>query len=496
VRPSVFQVDIEPQDRRVPKVIAPLATSQEETSMRLSPQIYVMELASGWRGLYSPFGHHVAFLFEEAWEKVRKGEFDAVDGKITAYLRERNFVVPDGFEERWRTEQNVSSSVQLNSMYLVTTGQCNFGCKYCAVIENVDSEARMRERMSIDVGMSAMALFERHLNKTRPSEARVTFYGGEPMLNQPLIFALVPLIRRIRYEGQRKPVDVVMISNGYVYNPEITRLFKDHQAGVCISLDGTRRHQDVTRRTRGGWKSTFDRVIANFRRYQAAGLSMGISTALGRHNVFDLGEIAEFFGSELRAPFVEFQVPYQVSEESNEFWISTREVGPALMDAYAILGRHGVIEGTTYRRLRDFALGRIRWKDCSASGGQLVVAPDGSIGPCHSLVGSRTFFGGNVADPECDPAEMEDFQEWARRFPLNMPMCHGCPFISLCGGGCIYNSFVSTGTIWEKDPQACPYMEEMVRWILKDLWRETGMASQYGESLPAASYPSCRGVQP
>ena len=156
------------------------------------------------------------------------------------------------------------------------------------------------------------------------------------------------------------------------------------------------------------------------------------------------------------------------------------EISRNLMQAYAILRSHGIIEGTTYRRLRDFSLGQIHLKDCGASGSQLVVAPDGSIGPCHSLVGTRTFFEGNVQEPSCDPRHMDNFLEWARRFPLNMPMCVTCPYISLCGGGCIYNSYVSNGTIWGKDPQVCTYMKEMADWILRDLWQDTGMATKHG----------------
>ena len=225
--------------------------------------------------------------------------------------------------------------------------------------------------------------------------------------------------------------------------------------------------------------STFNRVIANFHKYKKAGLSMGISTALGKHNAFDLPEICEFY-AELGAPFVEFQIPYQVANESNELWVSAKDIAHNLMQAYVILKSHGITEGTTYRRLRDFSTGKIRVKDCGSSGSQLVVAPDGTIGPCHSLVGTRTFFEGNVNDATCDPCRMDNFLEWAKRYPLNMLECHGCPYIALCGGGCIYNSYVSNKTIWGKDPQVCGYMIGMIDWILLDLWRDSGMASKYG----------------
>lgn len=451
-----------------------------ENSYHLSRQLYISDLAEGWKGVYSPFGHRIAFLFDEAWQYLQDGQYELVSQKILDYLVENHIVVQEGFEEKWIEENRSSPEVKLNSMYLVITQSCNFGCSYCAVMENMDSTTRRKERMTPELGLKAVEFYERHLQKIQPADARVTFYGGEPMLNQELMTTVIPAIKAIRYPNQQRPVEIVMITNGYLYNEELTEMFKQYGVGVCVSLDGRKQHQDVTRRTYKKRESTFDQVVENYKKYQAAGLSMGVSTALGRHNVFDLADISRFYAMELHPPFVEYQIPYQVAEESNALWVSTEEIAQRLMEAYSILRTFNIVEGTTYRRLRDFAKEKIHLRDCGASGSQLVVAPDGMIGPCHSLVGSRAFFVGNVTDDDCDPTQMKNFQEWAKRYPLNMPICYDCPFISLCGGGCIYNSYVSSGTIWQKDPQVCPYMKEMTEWILRDLWIDSGMAAKHG----------------
>lgn len=460
--------------------------------MHLPEQLHVTELADGWKGIYTPFSHGIAFLFDEAWDDLKKGNLKAIDKGMLDYLAQNHILVEPDFERRWIENNKDSSLVRFTSMFLVATQDCNFGCKYCAVIENMDGPHRMKEKMSVQTGRQAVNLFARHLEATTPADTRVTFYGGEPLLNQELIFDLVPRIRAIRYPGQHKPVEIIVITNGYLFNPELATLLKDNGAGVCISLDGTKRHQDVTRLVRGSTESTFDRVMHHFNQYKEKGISLGISTALGNHNAFDLEEICEFYAS-LEIPFVEFQIPYQVAKESNAFWVGTADISQRLMDAYAQLNERGVIEGTTYRRLRDFSLKQVRKRDCGASGSQLVVAPDGSVGPCHSLVGTRAFFDGNVADCACDPATMGNFTEWASRYPFNMAMCHACPYIALCGGGCIYNSYVTTQDIWNKDPQVCAYMKEMVDWILRDLWHESGMAARVEKEM-SVNHPSCRGI--
>jgi len=364
-------------------------------------------------------------------------------------------------------------------MYLVTTLECNFACKYCAVVKNIDESSGNMDRMSPDVASLAVDLFQRHLQRVQPRDVRVTFYGGEPMLNREVMFHTIPKIRTMSFTGQTVPVEIVMITNGYLYDAGLAESFKRNSVGVCVSIDGKKQHHDAARITRSG-KGTFDRVIRNYMRYKAAGLAMGISCALGSHNAFDLPEICDFFANELEAKVVEFQIPYQVRDEDNPMFVTTTQIAERLMEAYKILHSYGILEGLACRRMTDFNNGKVHYKDCGATGSQLVVAPDGMLGPCHSLVGSRTFYAGNVADPECDPRKMRNFKEWAQRFPLNMPICKKCPFITICGGGCTYNSYVSTGSIWEKDPQVCPYVRGMIEWILRELWKGSGMEARYG----------------
>lgn len=447
--------------------------------MRLTKQIYVTDLAEGWKGIYSPFGHKFAFLDDIIWNHLNNEQYQAVDSKVLNYLTDCNILVDESFEENWRRKNNLGEEINLNSMYLITTQKCNLGCKYCVVIENMNEKSDFNQKMSLETGESAVSFFERHLKRTQPSDPRVTFYGGEPMLNQELIAHLVPKIKAIRYPNQSKPVEIMMITNGYLYNPEITELFKKYDVAVSVSLDGKKEHQDVTRVTRGDSKSTFDTVIQNFRKYQQSGLPVAVSTALGSHNAFYLDEISEFYAKELKPAMVEFQIPYQVSQDSNPLWVSTKDISRHLMRAYNILRAHNIIEGTTYRRLSDMDAGRIHYKDCGACGSQVVVAPDGMVGPCHSLVGSRTFFAGNVNDPDCDVEKLDAFRQWAGRHPLNMSQCSDCAFISLCGGGCTYNSYITTKSIWNKDPQVCEYMQHMVEWILRDIWHSSGMSAKH-----------------
>lgn len=445
--------------------------------MRLSTQLFIIQLHNGWKGIYSPFGHGMAILSEDIWNKLEGKKYENVDSTIIQYLMENNILVEDDFEKAWLRENFRIPAIRFNSMYLVTTLECNFACKYCVVEGNVDSPLRSKERMTPTMASIAIDFFEKQLHSSQPKDARLTFYGGEPMLNRAVIHSSVPKISAIRYPNQKSPVQIVVITNGYIYDPKITELFKKYGVGVCVSIDGMKHHHDAARITKEGGNPTFDRVMENYRKYQSSGLSMGITCTIGKHNAYDLPEIAEFFAEELKPSLVEFQTPYQVPMNGNVQWIQVGEVTDNIMEAYKVLHSKGIIEGLTYRRYRNIINGTINHIDCGSCGTQIVVAPDGMIGPCHSLVGSRTFFEGNVTDPDCTPEKMGNFNQWAARFPFNMPACTECSFISICGGGCPYNSYVASGSIWNKDPQVCKYMEKMIEWILRANWEKAGLAS-------------------
>ena len=171
--------------------------------------------------------------------------------------------------------------------------------------------------------------------------------------------------------------------------------------------------------------------------------------------------MAQFFVREIGVTDIEFQMPYQVPDKGNAFYVSMAEATEHLLRATDVMmDELGVDEFSTLRRLESFITGHWRHRDCGAVGGQIVISPTGKVGPCHSLVGSGICFSGNVNDPEYDVFEDPVLAEWSSRIPVNMPQCEGCPFIALCGGGCPYNALTAHGTIWEKETASLPISAE------------------------------------
>lgn len=467
--------------------------------MHLSHYLQVREVDGGrYVGLYNPFGHEFAFIRPDEWRASSTGQFSELNSAVYDDLVRRRFLVEDGFEDIILREY-LPPSEHIREMWLVVEQACNMTCQYCVTEGNVETPERRTisdsrkhipivngnkttDTMPIAVAKAAVEKFAAYLQSSRPPFPRVTLYGGEPLLNWPVLETVIPIIRSISFPGQLrdKPVQALVITNGQVFSKDILDFFVEHQVAVSVSLDGTREHHDAARKMPSG-AGTFNRAAKTLRAYQQAGLQVGICTTVGKHNVTDLPAIADYFAQEFGCP-VELQVPFQIPfNGGNTYTVRMVDAAPYALEAFERLRAKNVLEGLAARRLFQVQRGVFHHRDCSAVGGQWVVAPDGSMGPCHALAGERTFFVGNVLDSTNEPWYNPAFHEWSRRQPVNMLDCHGCSAIAICGGGCPYNAYVHSGSIWNKDPQQCDYMHYLVDWLIDDVWKHLNDAPQSTE---------------
>lgn len=132
---------------------------------------------------------------------------------------------------------------------LDTTNNCNLRCGYCFKSESVHPGA---SRMTLDTAVAAIDwLFAASYSAT---ELWVNLFGGEPLLQFPLIKRLVPYAKR-KALALGKSIQFGCTTNLTLINDEIAAFFRQWGMGWHCSIDGPPEVQNRQRPGVGGTES-------------------------------------------------------------------------------------------------------------------------------------------------------------------------------------------------------------------------------------------------
>ena len=205
-------------------------------------------------------------------DRATVGEFDATaqvgadEREALDLLRENGFLVTDRAADRRSLEtylSEIKSNTEELHITLLTTLQCNFACGYCFQGDHGDYN-KFAQKMTPDIAAQVAAWIERELDRVRPERLVITFFGGEPLLNIPVLYDLSD---RLWAAAQTRGIRMMssIVTNGLLLTPEIVdRLLPRGLQGVKITLDGDRDTHNRMRPLRGG-QGTFDRIVENIR---------------------------------------------------------------------------------------------------------------------------------------------------------------------------------------------------------------------------------------
>ena len=119
--------------------------------------------------------------------------------------------------------------------------------------------------MSLDDSARLSAWIEQRLDELKPKRLTLTFFGGEPLLNMPVVYDQA---ERAFAACQKRGVTLALgiITNGLLLTEELVDRLLPYGLGyVKVTLDGDRDTHNRMRPLRGG-QGTFDRIIENVRK--------------------------------------------------------------------------------------------------------------------------------------------------------------------------------------------------------------------------------------
>lgn len=351
------------------------------------------------------------------------------------------FLVPDDLDETaylsYLMNRDRLSPHKLTT-YVAFSTECNFKCVYCYEAGQVTHQT-----MSTATLDKLLKWYEGKLKDGNFSVCSVHLYGGEPLLCYPQILYLLRGLKKITGSLNKK-LSARLVTNGYLLTPNIVEeLVPLGLDEVHVTLDGPPGTHNQRRPLQDG-SGTFEKVLGNLVAVAQVGLPFDIvcrisfdsSNAKEIPALLDL--IREYDRSRRIEPYFG-HVTQTISQINNpesfcsQNVLQSEEIANNLIYLYSESKKRGFDIPDLY------TLGPCM---IFADGG-VVIAPGGEMYKCLDMIGCSDLVVGNLHDKEYHPLYFEFMEAPQLKECLNSD----CPFVPVCGGGCIMQSYLATNNV-------------------------------------------------
>lgn len=345
-----------------------------------------------------------------------------------------------------------------SGVVLMVSGSCNLACRYCYAAGSwlADSQSMM----GWDVARAALDFLIRRAPERRAFT--IVFFGGEPLLNFPLIEDIVHECK-VRTAHGGPSFGFTITTNGTILNTPILDFLREHRFGVLISCDGNEVEQDGNRPFKSG-RGSFAQVARNFRALRAAGVSVEMRATLvrgtlTRRSVDGLTALAHSLDAERLALCpVEGAagVPSELvptASELDDFAGVSRDIADDNLS--------NAVAGSTARVLYDQLAPFLRLlatnrnsvnRSCGACFGMTAVGCDGKLYPCHRFVGMPPYV---IGDVWSGAAQSRVAQFFERANEALRGECGTCWAYGSCRGVCFHHAADGAGGFRRPSAEEC-----------------------------------------
>jgi uncharacterized protein len=417
----------------------------------------------------------VAALLDELENRGTSG-WTSEERDAIGTLAENGFIVESREADRDNLRSyfhEVRESREQLRMTVLTTLQCNFACDYCIQGDHGDYN-KNAAKMSLETAARVGDWAEQRLEALSPESYVLTFFGGEPLLNLPVMYYLAERMWKVcEARGVRMLVNI--ITNGLLLTSEIVdRLNQVGLNGIKITLDGDRDTHNKMRPLRGG-QGTFDKIVNNVRQVAhktriAIGGNFDMETADSYPALLDFLKEQDFADQLSKVAFKpiirerkEQPAPAIASPVKGSKFIALTSVsdkplgGACMTSAGAAVGATSGCDSCNMlddqmaflreeTKKRGFpTIDGVHMGPCEIHRSNAhTISPDGSLYACPGFAGDTSQSVGHI-DGRLEPAraraasQFEALSAWQE--------CRDCAFIPVCAGGCTVAAYNELGSV-------------------------------------------------
>lgn len=358
--------------------------------------------------------------------------------------------------------QEPPADFPLQTLVMNLTNQCNLSCQYCYEFGEDKVATPEGKPKFMDLGTAKQSVDYLLSGSASRDSVHITFFGGETLMNFPLLVQVVAYARE-RAAALNKKIDFSLTTNGTLLSPAIIDFLAANSIGVTVSIDGPKAVNDKFRVFSNG-KGSYDVMAPKVRELLARHKTRPVTArvtltttdvdVLGvyRHLKHDLGFHEVGFAPVTTAP----DRLYSIGERGLDMVLEQFKMLAGEYLAEALENRHHGFSNVS-DTLAELHQGISKSHPCGAGLGLLGVGPSGDLAPCHRFVDSDTHKLGHVSTG-LDPGRRSDFL--TRGNIGNKYDCQTCWARSLCAGGCHHEAFVRYGDTGHPNLHYCDWIRE------------------------------------
>ena len=416
-------------------------------------EVFLMNTLSDAQILVSPDVTGLLGRLSEGKSVFNDEERDTIETLV-----ENGFIVGNREEERASLDQfflNMREDTDQLRVTLLTTLQCNFACDYCFQGDHGDYN-KFAHKMSLETAEEVSGWVARRLDEVRPEKFVLTFFGGEPLLNLPVMYFLAERCHALSKErGVRLLINI--ITNGLLLTEDVVdRLTPYGLNGIKITLDGDKDTHNRMRPLRGR-QGTFDRIIENVR-HIADKVSITIGGNFDESSVDSYPALLDYLREQDFADHIakiNFKPIIKSTPATPKGIIPLSVIGTdgkplngtCMTSAGAGTGGSSVCDSCHFvdekmQFLRDETRKRgfptpdgVHMGPCEIHRRHAyTIGPEGSLYNCPGFTGDSSQSTGHIDGREesWHAAAVERFD----RLTAHKEECGDCSFVPVCGGGC------------------------------------------------------------
>jgi uncharacterized protein len=343
-------------------------------------------------------------------------------------------------------------------LVLMVNHACNLRCSYCY------TGAKTHRPMDYMVGSRAIDRAVASLE--RGGLLELGFFGGEPLVEAPLILDLIERARA-RTTCRAASLRVNVTTNGTQTSSDAWDVLTMPEVDVAISHDGLPHIHDRHRRTADG-RATSDLVAQTIRLLVELRKDFGVVMVVRPDTVDALAEGMRYLRS----------LGVTRVDPSLDLWTHwTRD------DAQRLEAAIGVCADLWIDALPDFS---VSWFDektaalghapvaesarCGFGAGEIAVAPSGNLYPCERLIGEDG--PDNAMRLPGHALAGEHFLMGVAAPARSDEACDECAMASICSTTCRCSNYVRTGRMDHPDGLLCLFNQVCARETARVLRRK------------------------